>query len=365
MSGVRRTWLPERHAARPLLTALLALVLAACGQGATTAPTAAPEASQPTVAPEAAGPTARPRPGPGEFINPIVDRDFPDPDVLKVGDTYYAYATNSGVANIQGLKSTDLIRWQLLPGVLPVMPEWSRPGLTWAPEVTTWDDGQSFVMYFTARDLESDKQCIGIATAEKPEGPFFGVGDGPLICQADLGGSIDAAAFRDDDGTPYLLWKNDGNCCGRPVHLYLQQVAPDGLTLVGEPVELITNDKLWEGNLVEAPTLWKHEGQYFLFYSANSYAGIDYAVGYAVADSITGPYVKPGDDPFLSTDFGVGAALGPGGQDIIVDADGETWMMYHSWDPSNSYRRVNIEELDWEGGRPVLRGPDPGPQPVP
>lgn len=358
MSIARRT--------RPL-AALLALALAACAQGAAVEPTAAPEpAAEPTAAPAAAsGPTPIPAPGPGEFVNPVVDRDFPDPDVLQVGDTYYAYATNSGVAHIQGLKSTDLVRWQLLPGVLPAMPEWARPGLTWAPEVTTWDEGQSFVMYFTARDIASDKQCIGVATAEAPEGPFFGVGDGPLICQAELGGSIDAASFRDDDGTPYLLWKNDGNCCGRPVHLYLQQAAPDGLGLVGEPVELITNDQLWEGNLVEAPTLWKHDGRYFLFYSANSYAGIDYAVGYAVADSVAGPYTKPGDEPFLATDFGVGAALGPGGQDIVVGPDGQTWMLYHSWDPTNSYRRLNVEDLGWEGGRPVLRGPDPGPQPAP
>lgn len=304
-------------------------------------------------------------PRPDEFVNPVINRDFPDPDLLKVGDTYYAYATNSGVANIQGATSSDLVRWELVPGVLPSMPEWSRPGLTWAPEVTTWDEGKSYVMYFTARDIASDRQCIGAATAELPEGPFFGVGSGPLICQSDQGGSIDPASFRDDDGTPYLLWKNDGNCCGRPVYLYLQQVAPDGLSLVGEPIQLITNDKGWEGNLVEAPTLWKHEGRYFLFYSANSYAGVDYAIGYAVADTIAGPYTKPGADPFFATDYGVGAALGPGGQDIVLDNDGETWLVYHSWDSTASYRRMNIEELDWEGGRPILRGPDPGPQAVP
>jgi beta-xylosidase len=295
-------------------------------------------------------------------VNPVIKRDFPDPDLLQVGDTYYAYATNSGVAHVQAVRSNDLVRWELITGVLPAMPEWARPGLTWAPEVTTWDEGQSFVLYMTARDIASDKQCIGLGTSDAPEGPFLELQATPLICQVDEGGSIDAAAFRDDDGTPYLLWKNDGNCCGDPVFIYIQQLAPDGLSLVGEPTRLITNDQLWEGPLVEAPTLWKHEGRYYLFYSANSYAGADYAMGYAVAETITGPYEKPGTEPFLATDMGVGAAIGPGGQDIVRDAEGDTWLVYHSWDRTASFRQMNIDQLIWENGVPRVLGPNVGPQ---
>ena len=43
-------------------------------------------------------------------------------------------------------------------------------------------------------------QCIGLATSDKPEGPFQPQGDKPLICQVDQGGSIDPATFRDNDG---------------------------------------------------------------------------------------------------------------------------------------------------------------------
>src|SRR3712207_8021969 len=49
--------------------------------------------------------------GPGQFVNPVIDQDFPDPDVLKVGDTYYAYATNTQIVNIQAAKSQDLVQW--------------------------------------------------------------------------------------------------------------------------------------------------------------------------------------------------------------------------------------------------------------
>ena len=58
-------------------------------------------------------------------------------------------------------------------------------------------------------------------------------------------------------------------------------------------------------------------------------------------------------------------AIGPGGQDIVVDDDGETWIMYHSWDPTATYRRVQIDELTWNGDTPVVDGPDRTPQPKP
>jgi beta-xylosidase len=297
----------------------------------------------------------------------VIDRDFPDPDVLKVGDTYYAYATNSGGKNIQAAKSSDLVDWQMLDDALPNQPDWAALnfGFIWAPDVTTWDGGKTFTMYFVARDTASDKQCIGAATSDKPEGPFKGAGDKPLICQADAGGSIDPASFVDDDGARYLLWKNDGNCCGLDTWLYIQKVSADGLALEGEPTKLIKEDQAWEGNLIEAPTLWKHAGKYYLFYSANNYAGADYAIGYAEADAIAGPYRKPEKKPLLASDLKHGAAIGPGGQDVVVAKDGETWLMYHSWDPSASYRRVMLDELVWQGEAPVVQGPDKGPQPKP
>ena len=55
----------------------------------------------------------------------------------------------------------------------------------------------------TARDIASDKQCIGVAAAPAPEGPFDADDAAPLVCEADIGGSIDASSFVDDDGTPY------------------------------------------------------------------------------------------------------------------------------------------------------------------
>lgn len=332
---------------------------------ATTAETMTETAPGTTETATAGSAQATITPGPGEFANPVIDQDFADPDVLKVGDTYYAYATNAGTSNIQAAKSTDLVQWTMLSDALPVIPLWTRPGLFfWAPEVTTSADGKTYLMYFTARDDAADKQCIGVATSDKPEGPFTSASDKAFICQPDEGGSIDASSFVDDDGSRYVLWKNDGNCCGFETYLYIQKVSPDGLTLEGEPTRLIEADQAWEGPLIEAPTLWKNGGKYYLFYSANYYKGVDYATGYAVADSVLGPYTKAAG-PLLVTDMQGGAAIGPGGQDIVVDKDGDTWMLYHSWEGTLTYRRMQIDELVWEGDTPVVQGPDKEPQPVP
>ena len=357
---------------RGLIIAIIVLVLAgALGwaflRPATPSAGTVGSAAQATVAP--AGQAAAPAAG-GQFTNPVIDRDFADPDTLKVGDTYYAYATNAHGMNVQVSRSTDMVHWDMPKDALPVLPNWASPqsGLTWAPEVWPSADGKTYVMYFVSRDLASDKQCVGAATSDKPDGPFKAQNDKPFICQVDQGGTIDASSFVDTDGSRYVLFKNDGNCCSIPTRIYIQKVSADGLTLEGQPTALIENDQWWEGHVVEAPTLWKHNNKYHLFYSANNYAGPDYSIGYAVADNILGPYTKPLPGPFVATQSDPAKGppvVGPGGQDVMVDAKGRTWLMYHSWDPTVSYRWVSIDPLDWDGDKPALRGPSRQSEPAP
>ncbi len=225
--------------------------------------------------------------------------------------------------------------------------------------------GDGYVMYYTTRfaiGLDGT-QCIGVATSDTPEGPFQAVGEEPFICQLEEGGSIDAASFADVDGTPYLLWKNDGNSAGGQTFIYIQQLAEDGLSLLGEPTRLITRDKSWEGVLVEGPTLWLRNGKYYLFYSANDYASPNYAVGYAVADSLLGPYEKPSGKPILATSMS-GGVVGPGGQDIVQLPNGDTWLLFHAWSPS-SYRHLDIALLEWPDGVPTVANLSRDPQPEP
>ncbi len=283
---------------------------------------------------------------------PVLDEEFPDPDVLKVNDNYYAYATNANALNVRAARSSDLLTWQLAEtDVLPMLPSWVIKGKTWAPEVTELGPGR-YVMYFTATNFKPAVQCIGVASGTTPEGPFRVVGNKMLVCPPSLGGAIDASTFTDDDGKRYLLWKNDGNCCGKDTWLFLAPLSEDGLRLTGTPRQLLKQTLAWEGPLVEAPTLWKHDGTYVLLYSANTYAGEHYAIGYATASSITGPYEK-NSEPLLSTESSNRKFIGPGGQDIIKGPDGKDWLLFHDWDEAITYRAMNAVPLEWKDGKPV------------
>lgn len=366
----------RRSAFLPIAT-MWVLVAASCGPGAATDP--APTSGGPGTAPATATPatetatpaaaTATPVPtvaGPA-YDNPVYPRDFPDPHIILVDDTYYAYSTNVSPSHVPVLSSTDLASWTRVGDAMPVQADWAQKGLglTWAPGVIELDD--RFALYFTARDIESDKQCIGVAIADSPEGRFESQGDRPLICQDELGGSIDAYPFRDADGTLYLYWKNDGNCCGYDVWLWVQQLSADGLTLQGEPVQLIERDQPWERPLIENPAMVVQDGEYYLFYSANWWDGIDYAVGYAECDSAAGPCRKPLDEPIFRA---TPDATGPGGQSFFYDTDGDLWMAYHAWTGvkvgyPGGERSLRLEPVEFVQGAPVIEGPTVNPQPLP
>ncbi len=350
------------------LALFLALFLAACGAPPTsTATIAAPVAAIVTApAPTLAPPEPTTTLAPGTYRNPVLDADFPDPDVLKVGDTYYAYATNTEGANIQVAASTDLVTWTSLGDALPALPAWAVPefGYAWAPEVTTAAESGQYLMYFTARFAieQGGTQCIGVATGAAPEGPFAPQGSAPLICQVGLGGSIDAAAFTDDDGTRWLLWKNDGNSGGGVSWLFIQRLSDDGLSLLDEPARLIRAEAPFEGYIVEGPTLYKRDGRYYLFYSANEYGTPKYAVGWAVANQPRGPYEKS-REPLLASQIPAGL-VGPGGQDIVLDAAGDTWLLFHGWRPAG-YRGLYLAPLEWRADEPYVAPLTRAPQPVP
>lgn len=172
---------------RRLLTVALA-VLVAAPIGVLAAPDSA-------AASDAWSPTVHPH-------------DVADPDIVAGPDgQFYVYATNVNVwgtwINTPVLSSPDLRTWTFAGDALPTLPGWAQGGLTWAPGVDVF--GSSWNLYFTARHRASGRQCIGVATAPSPTGPFTdGLG-------RPLGGSIDPDTVRSADGRTWLLWKSDEN----------------------------------------------------------------------------------------------------------------------------------------------------------
>ncbi len=300
------------------------------------------------------------------YTNPILDENVPDPFVLHANGQYYAYVTNGPGGNVPLYVSNDLVHWTSSGDALPDEASWARLGFTWAPEVMAFASNR-YVLYYTTRDTLSDRQCVGAAVSERPEGPFTDRSERPIVCQADLGGSIDASPFQDADGQRYLLWKNDGNCCNLLTTLYLQPLSQDGLSLLGEPQALIYNDALWEGAVVEAPTLHLEDGVYYLLYSGANYNDDTYAVGYATSQRLIGPYRKAEDNPIVVT---TGAVVGPGHQSLIKDAAGQQWLIYHAWTlgavgDGIGMRNLRLDKISFKGGKVTFDGPTLTPQPAP
>jgi beta-xylosidase len=284
--------------------------------------------------------------------------DFPDPFVLADGGGYYAYATNAKDRHVQLLHSTDLHSWRALPDALPALASWVRQPVphVWAPEVIKL--GERYVLYYTAHDRASDRQCVGAAVSTSPAGPFVDPAPAPLVCQADLGGTIDASPFL-DGGRLYLYFKSDGNCCGKPTHIFGQELRGDGLALRGEPTRLLTNGRTWEGKVIEAPTMVLRNGRYVLLYSANDFGNGSYAAGYASCAGPLGPCEPVGDAPFLKSSTEA-KLFGPGHQ-AVFQAGGQDYIAYHAWELAPDGKRgerrfLYIDKLGWVDGRPVVQG---------
>jgi beta-xylosidase len=304
---------------------------------------------------------------------PVHRDNFPDPHIVEHQGEFIAYATNSGI-NLPMLTSRDLVQWtpvvraddpsKRLDG-MPELAPWVKEGFTWAPEVMKV--GTRWLLYYTANHRKRDVQCLGIAIADNPKGPFRDTSAEPMVCQLDLGGTIDANPFRDADGKLYLYYKSDGNRVGKGTVIWGQRMADDGLSTVGEAVPLIRDDKVWEWKLVEAPAMVKSPGGYQLFFSA-AYYGWDpnerlsrYATGYASCTGPLGPCVDAPENPILNSfkDRDAGCLSGPG-HPSIFQVGARHFIAFHAWAASSACRKAEDERylyvapLLWSDGKPRI-----------
>jgi len=313
-----------------------------------------------------AGPApARPL-APTPIANPVLAGDYPDPSVTQVGNTYWATATSSNWGpTFPLLKSTDLQHWQLVGHVFPgERPAWADYYF-WAPEISRDANGKIYV-YYTAHQ-RGGNLAVGVASADRPEGPY--TDHGPLVGQPD--GSIDGFPMQDENGQPYLLWKEDGNSVQKPTPIWAQRLSADRTKLVGEKTELFRNTAAWEGNLVEGPSVVRHGGYFYLFYAANGCcgAGCTYATGVARAKNLLGPWEKYERNPIL-TKNDTWTCPGHG---TAIKRNGHWYMLHHAYQTGSMQyvgRQGVLSEFTWTAagwpeflnnhGTPPAAAPAPG-----
>jgi hypothetical protein len=258
-----------------------------------------------------------------ESGNPFVDGWYADPDVALYGDRYFVFPTSSRPYGEQtyldAFSSTDLVSWTKHPNVLTTANiSWARYAL-WAP-APIQRNGR-YYLYFAANDIQSNAALggIGVAVADRPEGPYTDAIGRPLIAQFVNGAQpIDQDVFIDDDGQAYIYYGGWG-------HANVARLDDDMVSLArfddGSTFKEIT-----PAGYVEGSQMFKRNGRYYLMWSEGGWTGPDYSVAYAIADSPTGPFERL--DRVLAQDPAI--ARGAGHNAVIQIPGTDTWyIVYH------------------------------------
>jgi hypothetical protein len=183
-----------------------------------------------SCSPQAAGgPEPDWRPLITENLNARILCGYGDPAVLKTDEGWFLVATSNDAPDaFPILRSDDLQTWEPIGFVFPEgqTPAWAAAGRHsadfWAPEMARV--GEEYWLAFTARQ-KSNALAIGLAKSSSPAGPWRDLGR-PLITGGVVlfpptdpsvpappmsGGVIDSHIFIDEEGQPYLFWKDDTN----------------------------------------------------------------------------------------------------------------------------------------------------------
>jgi hypothetical protein len=299
--------------------------------------------------------------------------------------------------------STDLVTWTAAPNngsmnangqrhdALPVADTsgiavnrgGSFPHDLWAPGVAKV--GATWVMFYALRVDGNGRRCLWYATSSTPMGPY--ANPTYFYCSGDPMGSIDPQPFVDTDGTPYLVWKDEGLIGGYGQRSWARRivVGPPGANAVhfapGSAASLLfESDDSWEAYVAESPSVVRHAGRLLLFYSGNSWESDDYAIGLAHCSGLEGPGPlchRDAANPVLAHK-GVDKKS-TGAPTAFVAQDGSLQVAYHWWkyhfpahyppfpaclsqpNPgcSENQRRMSVERVQFQFGRPLFNS-DPG-----
>ena len=318
------------------------------------------------------------------YSNPL-PVEFGDPFILSASDgKYYMYGTGGVHKGFGAYSSDDMVDWhfegQVYSGDNP--DSWTVANY-WAPEVYEIDS--KYYMFFSAdwkvnptNELENFR--IGVAVSDLPTGPFVEVSDKPLF---DPGYPIIDANILQHDGKTYLYYSR---CCYKhPVEsevadwakaqnlfeeveeswVYGVEISNDFTEVLGEPVLLLqpptkmdNPQTEWESRSVtegevnrrwtEGSFAFEHDGKIYMMYSANFFGGQNYAVGYAIADSPLGTFVKADNNPVLEKNTPTGGEVtGTGHNMVLWSKDGgKMYCVYHGrTEKTGDERVVFIDEM--------------------
>lgn len=290
-----------------------------------------------------------------------------DPDAIAACGSWWIFPTTQGAgphkhftSRFYGWRSSDLRHWSRtatpildIRSIRWIDDDHAPTHALWAPSVAAANG--RYYLYYSVGPQNPTPSRIGVAVADRPEGPYVDSGK-PLLTGGDGFEAIDPMVFRDPrSGRTYLY---AGGSAGATLRVF--EMAPDMVSFTRE-VEVPTPRNFTEGSFMH-----ERGGIYYLSYSHGRFNGPDYSVHYATGPSPTGPFTYRG--AILTSDA---SHQGPGHHAFIEDpATGKWFIVYHRWDrtdatpPFKGARDIAIEPISYDSAgliRPVhmTDGPPP------
>lgn len=277
--------------------------------------------------------------------NPIVEGWYADPEGIIFDDKYWVYPTYSAPYDEQvfmdAFSSPDLVNWTKHERIIDTASvKWVKRAM-WAPAILKKDN--KYFLFFGGNDIQSDNEYggIGVAVADKPEGPFKDYLGKPLIDKFYNGAQpIDQFVFKDKDGSYYIYY-------GGWKHCNVAKLSDDFTGLVPFEDGTIYKEVTPE-NYVEGPFMFIHNNKYYFMWSEGGWTGPDYSVAYAIADSPFGPFKRIGkilqQDPKVAT--------GAGHHSVIHEPKSDKWyIVYHRRplaETDGNHRVTCIDEMQFD-----------------
>lgn len=291
------------------------------------------------------------------YKNPVIDYSLPDPTLIRANDGYfYVYATEN-IRNLPIHRSKNLVDWEEVGTAFTeeTRPTFEPKGNIWAPDIS-YIDGQ-YVLHYSMSVWGGEWTCgIGVATADKPEGPF--TDRGMMFRSNGIGvqNSIDPY-YIEDNGKKYMFW---GSFRG----IYGIELSADGLS-----VKKGAEKKQVAGTAYEGTYIHKRGKYYYFFASIGSCCeGLKstYTTVVGRSENLFGPYVDKKGQPMMDNHHeilihGNEAFVGTGhNSEIITDKAGNDWMLYHAVSKANPTGRVlMMDQVKWVNDWPEVTGSVP------
>ena len=277
--------------------------------------------------------------GNGNYKNPILNADYSDPDVIRVGENYYL--TSSSFEDIPGLPilhSKDMVNWSIIGHALLRQPPYEHFSLprhgegVWAPSIR-YRNGE-FYLYYPDPDFG-----IYLVKAKNPAGPWS-----EPVMVAPGKGLIDPCPLWDDDGNVYLVHAYAGSRAGIKSLIVIKRLNKDGTAVMDEGKIVYDGHEL--DPTIEGPKFYKRNGWYYIFAPAGGVS-----TGWQLilrSKNVYGPYERK-----VAMDQGSSTTNGPHQGAWVTTPSGEDWF-FHFQDKDAYGRVVHLQPMKWINDWPVI-----------